>query len=100
MACRTLWYRSRSAVAGRAGRAPNSATPARRSRILDEPARPSVWSVLDEAALRRRTGGRQVMAEALRHVTALMATAATAWEQEMNSPPHVPGPRRLATMDA
>ncbi|MFC9678429.1 Scr1 family TA system antitoxin-like transcriptional regulator [Streptomyces sp. NPDC056948] len=43
-----------------------------RSRILDDPTRPLLWTVLDEAALRRQTGGRQVMAEALRHVTALM----------------------------
>ncbi|MFH8497767.1 helix-turn-helix domain-containing protein [Streptomyces coeruleorubidus] len=43
-----------------------------RARILADPAGPLLWAVLDEAALRRRTGGRQVMAEALGHVAALV----------------------------
>ncbi|MFF6949285.1 Scr1 family TA system antitoxin-like transcriptional regulator [Streptomyces iakyrus] len=43
-----------------------------RARILDDPTSPLLWTVLDEAALRRQTGGPEVMAEALRHVTALI----------------------------
>lgn len=39
-----------------------------RARILGGPTEPLLWVVIDEAALRRVTGGRQVMAEALRHV--------------------------------
>ncbi|EPD57069.1 MULTISPECIES: helix-turn-helix domain-containing protein [Streptomyces] len=42
-----------------------------RTRLLDDPAKPLLWAVLDEAALRRETGGRTVMAEALRHVASL-----------------------------
>jgi transcriptional regulator with XRE-family HTH domain len=42
-----------------------------RTRLLDDPTRPLLWAVLDEAALRRETGGRTVMAEALRHVAGL-----------------------------
>ncbi|MFB7498136.1 helix-turn-helix domain-containing protein [Streptomyces sp. NPDC056161] len=42
-----------------------------RIRLLDHPTRPVLWVVLDEAALRRETGGRTVMAEALRHVASL-----------------------------
>lgn len=42
-----------------------------RGRILDDPTRPLLWVVLDEAALRRLTGGRTVMAEALRHIADL-----------------------------
>ncbi|MBC2865611.1 helix-turn-helix domain-containing protein [Streptomyces mexicanus] len=42
-----------------------------RARILDDPTSPVLWAVLDEAALRRVTGGREVMAEALRHVADL-----------------------------
>ncbi|WLW54115.1 helix-turn-helix domain-containing protein [Streptomyces sp. YU58] len=41
-----------------------------RARILDEPTQPLLWAVVDEAALRRVTGGREVMAEALRHLAA------------------------------
>jgi transcriptional regulator with XRE-family HTH domain len=43
-----------------------------RARILDDPTDPLLWAVIDEAALRRMTGGRAVMAEALRHVTSVI----------------------------
>ncbi|MEU1251827.1 helix-turn-helix transcriptional regulator [Streptomyces chartreusis] len=43
-----------------------------RARILDDPTEPVLWVVLDEAALRRPTGGRGVMAEALRHIIDLV----------------------------
>lgn len=39
-----------------------------RARLLADPTRPLVWAVLDEAVLRRRTGGAATMAGALRHV--------------------------------
>ncbi|MFD9332474.1 Scr1 family TA system antitoxin-like transcriptional regulator [Streptomyces sp. NPDC060065] len=42
-----------------------------RTHLLDDPTKPLLWAVLDEAALRRETGGRAVMAEALRHVADL-----------------------------
>ncbi|WP_030941235.1 helix-turn-helix domain-containing protein [Streptomyces sp. NRRL S-646] len=42
-----------------------------RTRLLDHPTKPLLWVVLDEAALRRETGDRGVMAEALRHVAGL-----------------------------
>ncbi|ANP55800.1 transcriptional regulator with XRE-family HTH domain [Streptomyces griseochromogenes] len=42
-----------------------------RARLLDHPTKPLLWVVLDEAALRRETGGRAVMAEALRHIGGL-----------------------------
>ncbi|MCX4699855.1 helix-turn-helix transcriptional regulator [Streptomyces sp. NBC_01373] len=42
-----------------------------RARLLDDPTTPLLWVVLDEAALRRETGGRAVLAEALRHVADL-----------------------------
>ncbi|MFF4502942.1 Scr1 family TA system antitoxin-like transcriptional regulator [Streptomyces sp. NPDC001401] len=42
-----------------------------RTRLLDHPTRPMLWVVLEEAALRRETGGRVVMAEALRHIAGL-----------------------------
>ncbi|MCX5246913.1 helix-turn-helix transcriptional regulator [Streptomyces sp. NBC_00201] len=42
-----------------------------RTRLLDHPTKPLFWAVLDEAALRRETGGREVMAEALRHIADL-----------------------------
>ncbi|MFF7164037.1 helix-turn-helix domain-containing protein [Streptomyces sp. NPDC008086] len=42
-----------------------------RTRLLDNPTTPMLWMVLDEAVLRRETGGRAVMAEALRHVADL-----------------------------
>ncbi|MET9525815.1 helix-turn-helix domain-containing protein [Streptomyces coeruleorubidus] len=43
-----------------------------RTRILDDPTKPMLWSVIDEAALRRVTGGAKVMAEALQHIATLM----------------------------
>ncbi|MFG2969233.1 helix-turn-helix domain-containing protein [Streptomyces sp. NPDC048288] len=42
-----------------------------RTRLLDHPTKPMLWAVLDEAALLRETGGRAVMAEALRHIAGL-----------------------------
>ncbi|MER6157343.1 helix-turn-helix transcriptional regulator [Streptomyces sp. NPDC001868] len=43
-----------------------------RVHILDDPADPLLWVVLDEAALRRATGGAKVMAEALRHIAGMI----------------------------
>ncbi|KUL27221.1 helix-turn-helix domain-containing protein [Streptomyces regalis] len=42
-----------------------------RVRLLGHPTKPVLWTVLDEAALRRVTGGRAVMAEALHHIANL-----------------------------
>ncbi|MER6220470.1 helix-turn-helix transcriptional regulator [Streptomyces sp900105755] len=42
-----------------------------RASLLAHPTKPLLWAVLDEAALRRETGGRAVMSEALRHLAAL-----------------------------
>ncbi|MEU9452156.1 helix-turn-helix transcriptional regulator [Streptomyces sp. NPDC048277] len=42
-----------------------------RARLLDHPTRPVLWVVLDEAALRRETGGRAVMTETLHHIAGL-----------------------------
>ncbi|MGW9078490.1 helix-turn-helix domain-containing protein [Streptomyces kronopolitis] len=43
-----------------------------RARLLDHPTTPLLWVVLDEAVLRRKTGGSVVMAEALWHMTELI----------------------------
>ncbi|WP_030791641.1 helix-turn-helix domain-containing protein [Streptomyces sp. NRRL S-920] len=42
-----------------------------RAHLLDDPTTPLFWVVVDEAALQRAVGGGAVMAEALRHVSAL-----------------------------
>ncbi|MDX3523122.1 helix-turn-helix transcriptional regulator [Streptomyces scabiei] len=43
----------------------------KRARVLEGATSPLFWTVLDEAVIRRVTGGRAVMAEALRHVVGL-----------------------------
>lgn len=43
-----------------------------RTHLLDDPTEPVLWAVIDEAALRRPTGGPSVMAEALRHLAGLI----------------------------
>ncbi|MFE9725430.1 Scr1 family TA system antitoxin-like transcriptional regulator [Streptomyces sp. NPDC005794] len=43
-----------------------------RAGLLAHPTTPMVWTILDEAALRRRVGGPGVMREALSHLTTLM----------------------------
>ncbi|TLS41267.1 helix-turn-helix domain-containing protein [Streptomyces montanus] len=43
-----------------------------RARILDDPTGTLLWTVIDEAGLRRVTGGPQVMVEALRHIIGLI----------------------------
>jgi transcriptional regulator with XRE-family HTH domain len=42
-----------------------------RTRILADPTTPLLWTVVDEAALRRITGSRAVMGEALHHIADL-----------------------------
>ncbi|MFJ9937475.1 Scr1 family TA system antitoxin-like transcriptional regulator [Streptomyces virginiae] len=42
-----------------------------RAALLEDPTTPLLWTVLDEAVLRREVGSRQVMAEALRHLATL-----------------------------
>ncbi|MEV5952574.1 helix-turn-helix transcriptional regulator [Streptomyces sp. NPDC051987] len=43
-----------------------------RTHLLDDPTVPLLWAVIDEAALRRPTGGPSVMAEALHHLAGLI----------------------------
>ncbi|MFG2956083.1 helix-turn-helix domain-containing protein [Streptomyces sp. NPDC048291] len=43
-----------------------------RTHLLDDPTEPVLWAVIDEAALRRLTGGPSVMAEALQHLAGLI----------------------------
>ena len=43
-----------------------------RARLLADPTEPLLWAVIDEAAVRRVTGGRAVMAEALHHIAGLV----------------------------
>ncbi|MFF7609081.1 Scr1 family TA system antitoxin-like transcriptional regulator [Streptomyces parvulus] len=46
--------------------------PVRAVPLLADPTEPMLWAVIDESALRRTTGGREVMAGALRHIADLM----------------------------
>ncbi|MGP3633588.1 helix-turn-helix domain-containing protein [Streptomyces sp. 24-1644] len=43
-----------------------------RAQLLRDPTKPMLWVVLDEAVVRRMTGGPAVMTEALRHLAALI----------------------------
>ncbi|MFD7792813.1 helix-turn-helix domain-containing protein [Streptomyces sp. NPDC059759] len=42
-----------------------------RAHLLDDPTSPLLWTVLDEAVLRRMVGAGPIMAEALRHIATL-----------------------------
>ncbi|MGV4981944.1 helix-turn-helix domain-containing protein [Streptomyces sp. NRAIS4] len=46
----------------------------KRRHILDGPSQPVLWTLLDEAVLRRRVGGSHVMAEQLRRITDMAST--------------------------
>ncbi|MET8023524.1 helix-turn-helix domain-containing protein [Streptomyces avermitilis] len=43
-----------------------------RAHLLDDPTKPLLWAVLDEAVLRREVGGTEVMTAALRHLVTLI----------------------------
>ncbi|MFC4502166.1 MULTISPECIES: helix-turn-helix domain-containing protein [Streptomyces] len=43
-----------------------------RAKVLDDPLRPVVWAILDEAVLRRVVGGPEVMAEQILHMVRLV----------------------------
>ncbi|MFJ3928689.1 helix-turn-helix domain-containing protein [Streptomyces sp. NPDC090029] len=43
-----------------------------RSKVLADPVTPVVWALLDELVLRRPVGGREVMAEQVRHIVQLV----------------------------
>ncbi|MFG2681823.1 Scr1 family TA system antitoxin-like transcriptional regulator [Streptomyces sp. NPDC048392] len=43
----------------------------KRAEVLDDPATPVIWALLDEAVLRRQIGGPEVMAEQLTHLVRL-----------------------------
>ncbi|MGW7441345.1 helix-turn-helix domain-containing protein [Streptomyces sp. NPDC054849] len=45
-----------------------------RAKLLENPTTPLLWCVLDETVLRRVVGSRKAMAEALRHIAALLRT--------------------------
>lgn len=49
----------------------NVVTRLERARLFDDPVTPDVWALLDEAVIRRPTGGYAVMAAQLDHVAAL-----------------------------
>ncbi|MBQ1093471.1 helix-turn-helix transcriptional regulator [Streptomyces sp. B93] len=57
---------------GKEVRAEAVATRVARARILDNPCTPVVLALLDEAVLRRPTGGREVMAAQIRHLVQLV----------------------------
>ncbi|MEU3659646.1 helix-turn-helix transcriptional regulator [Streptomyces sp. NPDC032940] len=43
----------------------------KRQELLDREEPPHIWSVIDEAAIRRRVGGREIMREQLNHLLAM-----------------------------
>lgn len=43
-----------------------------RSKVLDNPVRPTVWALLDEAVLRRVVGSREIMADQITHMVRLV----------------------------